>query len=285
MPTHDRIVSVFQSPLSGIGELGLATWKRGTEQDIHGHEDWWELNAFTRGAQRYRIGDDIVDIPARHVLVVPPGVKHGPIAGSVNSGDCLWLRFNPFSDEWCRELQEIDRQHLQQDLKRCAKAQVVDLGDAGIVAFQNLIERHHHSGVHSRHLAYASMIEVFNYLFLGLAVIENQSPQEQFSPDVQRAVSYLREHMGEEISPEQLADMSHMHPRTFHLRFVRETGYTPIQFRTRTRLDWAERALRDSARSIVDIALTAGFSSSQYFATVFRRQIGCSPLEYRTRYR
>ena len=34
---------------------------------------------------------------------------------------------------------------------------------------------------------------------------------------------------------------------------------------------------------ITDIALEAGFSSSQYFATVFRRLVGSRPHEYRIR--
>ena len=285
MAAPKQKVSYFQSPLPGVDEIGSVQWKRGPQQDLHSHGAWWELNAFYRGAQRYRLGSDIVDIPAKHVLVVPPGVEHGPVAGAVNSGECYWLRFDPFADDWCAELPDIDRQHMQQDMKRCAQARVVDLGEAGMTAFRQLIERHKHSGVHWRHMAYASMIELFNYLCLGLSHIEMETPAEQYSPDIQRVVTYLRQHIGEETSSEFLADLAAMHSRTFHARFLKETGYTPMQFRTRARLDWAEEVLRTTSRSVIDIAMNAGFSSSQYFATIFRRQIGCSPQEYRNRYR
>jgi AraC-like DNA-binding protein len=33
---------------------------------------------------------------------------------------------------------------------------------------------------------------------------------------------------------------------------------------------------------VTDIALDCGFTTSQYFATVFRRQMGRSPRSYRT---
>ncbi|MDR1384135.1 MAG: AraC family transcriptional regulator, partial [Planctomycetaceae bacterium] len=35
-----------------------------------------------------------------------------------------------------------------------------------------------------------------------------------------------------------------------------------------------------SGQTILDTALSLGFSSSQYFATVFRRYMGMSPAEY-----
>jgi transcriptional regulator GlxA family with amidase domain len=44
----------------------------------------------------------------------------------------------------------------------------------------------------------------------------------------------------------------------------------------------AARLLRaEPGRSILDVALGCGFSTSQYFATLFRRQFGCAPREYR----
>lgn len=57
---------------------------------------------------------------------------------------------------------------------------------------------------------------------------------------------------------------------------------TPITHLTQCRLEAAARQLRaQPAASILDVALACGFSSSQYFATLFRRQYGCPPREYR----
>jgi AraC family transcriptional regulator, L-rhamnose operon regulatory protein RhaS len=43
----------------------------------------------------------------------------------------------------------------------------------------------------------------------------------------------------------------------------------------------AKQNLRSSQSSIIDIALELGFSSSQYFATVFKKIVGISPKDYR----
>lgn len=44
----------------------------------------------------------------------------------------------------------------------------------------------------------------------------------------------------------------------------------------------AARRLNPSERSVTQVALECGFSSSQYFATCFRKQFGVSPSTLRT---
>lgn len=62
------------------------------------------------------------------------------------------------------------------------------------------------------------------------------------------------------------------------------TNMTPLQYFNNCRLDLAARLLRErTTESIVDIAMDCGFSSSQYFATVFSHRFGGSPRDYRRR--
>lgn len=57
---------------------------------------------------------------------------------------------------------------------------------------------------------------------------------------------------------------------------------TPMEYLGRCRIDAAVAMLRaEPQRSLTDVGLSCGFSSSQYFAKVFRKYTGCSPSEYR----
>lgn len=57
----------------------------------------------------------------------------------------------------------------------------------------------------------------------------------------------------------------------------------PVAYLGMCRLEHAARKLRESRRtSITEIALEAGFNSSQYFATAFLRRFGMSPGVYRS---
>lgn len=49
----------------------------------------------------------------------------------------------------------------------------------------------------------------------------------------------------------------------------------------RYRISRACEMLRDTSRSVAEIALACGFQSASYFSAVFRRQTGAMPSEYR----
>jgi len=62
------------------------------------------------------------------------------------------------------------------------------------------------------------------------------------------------------------------------------TNLTPLHYLNQCRLDCAAKLLReDLGRRVTDVAFTCGFSSSQYFATLFSRRFKISPREYRRR--
>ena len=60
------------------------------------------------------------------------------------------------------------------------------------------------------------------------------------------------------------------------------TNMTPMEYLARCRIVAATELLRtEPDRSVTDVGLSLGFSSSQYFAKVFRKHTGCSPSEFR----
>jgi AraC-like DNA-binding protein len=60
------------------------------------------------------------------------------------------------------------------------------------------------------------------------------------------------------------------------------TNTTPMDYLNRCRLAWSiEQLKRKDVGTITDVAFQAGFSSSPYFATLFRRRYGMSPSQYR----
>jgi AraC family transcriptional regulator, 4-hydroxyphenylacetate 3-monooxygenase operon regulatory protein len=64
------------------------------------------------------------------------------------------------------------------------------------------------------------------------------------------------------------------------------TNMTPFQFLNRCRVEAAKKLLRENpAMNITEIAAACGFDSSQYFATVFRKNAGFSPKDFRKKNR
>ena len=67
--------------------------------------------------------------------------------------------------------------------------------------------------------------------------------------------------------------------------FRRYFSQTPVEYLNRYRLDKSLALLRETDRSITEIALAVGFGGASYYAELFRRQMGQSPTEYRTKAR
>lgn len=83
----------------------------------------------------------------------------------------------------------------------------------------------------------------------------------------------------------ELAERAAVSPCHLLREFKREIGVTPYQFVLLLRLRRAARLLRGGGRSVLDIALAAGFSDLSEFNRRFRRAMSMTPGEYRRRAR
>ncbi|OGV81784.1 MAG: hypothetical protein A3K19_26325 [Lentisphaerae bacterium RIFOXYB12_FULL_65_16] len=63
--------------------------------------------------------------------------------------------------------------------------------------------------------------------------------------------------------------------------FKETTGYTPVQFFTRAKIQLARDALAGTGENIGRIGRRLGFGDSHYFSRTFRKFTGLSPKEYR----
>jgi len=98
---------------------------------------------------------------------------------------------------------------------------------------------------------------------------------------VSAAIGYLRQHLHEQITINDLVRfVGFGRARIFDI-FKAQTGLTPNDYLQRLRVEKAQEQLRSTNHSITDIGLSTGFSSGQYFSTVFARYTGVSPTEFR----
>ena len=99
---------------------------------------------------------------------------------------------------------------------------------------------------------------------------------------LRKVEDYVREQLAEEISTEMLAELVEL--SLFHLSrvFKQATGISPLQFVTRDRITRAQQLIRQTSRSLTEIALEVGYTSRSHFAKVFRRMSGATPSEFRS---
>jgi len=98
-------------------------------------------------------------------------------------------------------------------------------------------------------------------------------------------IAWLREHLDEPVTVEDLASRSAMSPRTFARRFRATTGTTPMQWVLRQRVLLAQRLLETTDEPVDRVAELAGFGSPAALRQHFQRMVRTSPTAYRRTFR
>lgn len=98
-------------------------------------------------------------------------------------------------------------------------------------------------------------------------------------PDLRlhRVVQYIEQHLTEPLALPALAARSGLSVSRFKTRFKQETGVPPVEYILRARIAEARRRLVADGCTVTEVAYALGFSSSQYFATVYKRFTGERP--------
>ncbi|HOO63996.1 MAG TPA: AraC family transcriptional regulator [Synergistaceae bacterium] len=109
---------------------------------------------------------------------------------------------------------------------------------------------------------------------------------QEYRRRICQAMDFIEGHLEENPSLEEIARAASFSKYHFHRLFKSLVGESVGEFTRRLRVEKAACFLRFSHRvSVTEVAHRWGFSSSQNFARAFRKHFGCSPSEFRKRFR
>lgn len=94
-------------------------------------------------------------------------------------------------------------------------------------------------------------------------------------------MDWMREHLDQPLTVDQLAEHTAMSPRNFARAFVAETGVTPAKAVERLRLDAARTAVETSREPLDQIAIQTGFGDPERMRRAFLRAFGQPPQTLR----
>lgn len=104
----------------------------------------------------------------------------------------------------------------------------------------------------------------------------------QNDPRVRQALGRIHDSLAEPVQVEQLAAAAHMSVSHFRSVFRRMTGFSPQEYITLQKLNFACGLLRQTDLSVREVGEAAGYPDPQYFSRIFSRHFGTSPGAYRT---
>ena len=98
---------------------------------------------------------------------------------------------------------------------------------------------------------------------------------------VDSAIEYIESNYNREISIKTLAKLCKCSESAFFKMFIKSTGVTPIAYKHNIMIQHSLKLLAHTKLSIEEISGKVGFSSSNYFRTVFFKLTGKTPKELR----
>lgn len=99
---------------------------------------------------------------------------------------------------------------------------------------------------------------------------------------VLKAKEYIREHLKDNLSREEVADYVHLDSSYFSKYFKKKSGVTFSDYLMENRMEKVQTLL-DKGWKVYDAALEAGFQNRNYFNTVFKKYAGMNPTKYKHR--
>ncbi len=125
----------------------------------------------------------------------------------------------------------------------------------------------------------AKLLELIVYL--SRAYTESDTTEAHALLRVGNVIGALEHDYAKEWRVADLLSIAHMSRSTLMRVFRRATGQTPIEYLVRLRIQKAMELLRNSGRTITEIAMDVGFNDSNYFSRQFRRLTGTPPRQFR----
>ena len=111
--------------------------------------------------------------------------------------------------------------------------------------------------------------------------------EEILPPDtgalVKKAICYLNQNSGSQISRWKLADSVHVSEDYLTRIFHKETGLSPWEYLNRYRINLASLMLLHTNATVYDVAEKCGFQDQAYFCRVFKKIHGVPPGKFRSK--
>lgn len=109
-----------------------------------------------------------------------------------------------------------------------------------------------------------------------------------FSPILSRseslidpAIRYVKSNFNKDIKLDYLSELCQLSPNYFSGLFSKIYGKSITAHIKSLRLKQACNLLKNTPQSIVSIAVEIGYVDCGYFNKVFKREFGCTPVQYR----
>ena len=252
--------------------------------DFHRH-DFYELTYVLGGRGRYEILDTqdksrMLAVEANQMILWDGRVPHralddpdAPLRQSIIIFDQAYLKHPDIVQELGRQLSKsnplvIRNPMFTTRLKPLLRTIMMELQAKKVL---------------STELVYGNLLGILTTILrssIGLEHLEGEALDSR----IRKAVAYIHENHFNHISVQEMASFCSLSVRHFSELFKKHTSQTFIQYLHAYRIEVIKKALRETTKSITELAFETGYDDPAHFIQRFRRLEGTTPSQYRKLY-
>jgi AraC-like DNA-binding protein len=234
----------------------------------HIHEGVMEICYLVRGQQTYHVDGQDYTLCGNQVFWTHPDEEHGTGDHIHGRGVLYWLHLKlPRKPAPFLCMKAADSWPLIQEMRALPKRQFT--GDQRLqVVFEEIVLLSQKTPSPLVRLAAANRL--VEWLLLIRACAHNPVAQGH-SAEIAAALAAIDADPAAEHDLSELAEAAHLSTSHFKSKFRKEVGIAPGEYIARRKVARAMALLRTGRYTVTEVAYKLGFSTSQYFATVFRR--------------
>jgi AraC-like DNA-binding protein len=205
------------------------------------------------------------------ILVIPAQTPHIYGATEADPWSIYWFHLKGEAVE--RFIQSFDMDNFTLYVPPTLAVRIINLFDQ---CYETLL----YKGYSVKHYLYVS--QVMRHLLGMITLLEGESQQdERKSTYVERSIQYMVEHVQSSLTLDELADYISLSKSHFIHLFKEVTGYSPIDYYMRLKIQRACQYLDLTDCSVKEVSKNIGIQDPYYFSRVFSKIMGQSPSDYR----
>lgn len=106
-------------------------------------------------------------------------------------------------------------------------------------------------------------------------------PKEKRERDLVRGVTaFLRDRLDQDLSLDGICESFHVGKTHITRLFKKRTGYPPMEYLKRLKVEQAKMLVREERHNFTEIARLLGYGSIHHFSKAFKKYAGMTPSEY-----
>jgi AraC-like DNA-binding protein len=198
------------------------------------------------------------------VFLIKPGEWHTYRPDESTGWECYWVGFSGAVTESMQNMNSIIRIGYDEEMVGLYR-KMLEVSNSERPGYQQLL-----SGI---------LVHLLAYLFYREK--DRTWRHKEVQGKIEKARLIIREKINSPISPEEIAASLNMSYTWFRRMFRQYTGLAPAQYITQLKIQKARELLSVTSMPIKEIALELGYESIDYFSTLFKKQTGATPGQFR----